>query len=251
MADQNTRVSMILAGEVDAVREVPWSQVADVRAKDGVDMPLEASTVIFMTLINQTNPPFDDVRVRQAAAHALDTKAIAKAITHGHAAPANTTLPSALLFHHGEFSGLGYDPSRAKALLEEAGAVGKEVVIVIPANPEREQMAVIMQAQWGAVGLKAKIEKVDGGTWWKRIPGKEYHAAPSWWYNETEDPDLAVRWAVCGACGSRSFYTNYDNARVNELVEAGARELDADKRAVIYREIQEITTTEVSQIPLY
>ena len=60
-----------------------------------------------------------------------------------------------------------------------------------------------------------------------------------------------LRWALCGSCGSKSFYTNYDNAKINELTEAGASEVDTAKRAEIYRQVQEITTSEVSQIPLY
>lgn len=251
VAAENTRVSMMLTGELDAAREIPWSQVADLKSREGISMPLEPSTVIFMVLLNHAAPPFDELKVRQAAAMALDTEAVTQAMTFGAATPANTTLPGALDFHHSNYPGIPYDPERAKALLAEAGYDGTEAVIVIPDNPEREKLAVLMQAQWQAVGLKVKIEKVDGGTWWERIPGGDYSAAPSWWYNETTDPDLAVRWALCGSCGSESFYTFYDNPRVNELVEAAAAELDPAKREAMYHEIQEITTEEVSQIPLY
>ena len=250
--DENTRVSMLLAGEIDAVRGVPWSQVASLKKRSGISVPLEPSTIIFMSLLNHKGEAFSDVRVRQAAAYALNKEAIAKAITFGNAKVANTTIPGALTFHHKEFPGLRYNPEKAKKLLEEANAVGKEVVIVVVAtDTDGQKMAEIMQAQWAAIGLKAKIEKVDTGTWWKRIPGGEYDAAPTWWYNETLDPDLALRWAICGACGSKAFYTFYDNPKITELTEAGARELDIDKRRAIYHQIQEISTNEVSQIPLF
>ena len=64
---------------------------------------------------------------------------------------------------------------------------------------------MLLQAQWAAVGLNAKIEKVDSGVWWDRVPEGDYDAAPTWWYNETPDPDLALRWALCGSCGSKSL----------------------------------------------
>ena len=38
---------------------------------------------------------------------------------------------------------------------------------------------------------------------------------------------------------------------MDELTEQGTRETDPAKRAAIYKEIQAITTEEVSQIPLY
>jgi len=251
VAAENTRVSMLLAGEVHAIRDVPWSQVADVTGRDGISMPLESSTVIYMTLMNHTRAPFDDVRVRQAAAHALDVEAIAEAVTFGNAKPANTTLPGALDFHHSDFPGLTYDPDKARALLAEAGAENVSVELMITASPQNEQMAVLMQAQWAAVGITADIQKVDGGVWWDRLVNGNYDASPSWWYNETTDPDLAVRWAICGSCGNRSYYTGYNNDTVNQLVEDGARATDASEREEIYHRMQELSTTEAAQIPLY
>ncbi len=246
----NTRVSALLAGEIDAVRSVPWPQVSELQANNTVDVPLEPSTVIYMTLMNHSRPPFDNLKIRQAAAMALDTKSLAKAITFGHAPAANTTLPR-LDFHHTDFSVNTYDPARAKALLDEAGGFDGEAVLLVRTSNADQQLATLIQAQWAAIGLKSKLEKVDSGVWWDRVPGADYDAAASWWYNETTDPDLAVGWALCGGCGTKAFYTNYNNPKVDALMEAGATELDRAKREKIYHEIQEITTTEVSQIPLY
>lgn len=251
VGSENTRVSMLISGELDAAREIPWSQVSDLKSRSGIAMPLEPSTVIYMVLLNHGKPPFDDQKTRQAAAMALDRPAITKAMTFGAADPANTTLPGALQFHASNISVNSYDPAAAKAMLKESKYAGQEVVILIADNPEREKLAVLMQAQWAAIGLKSKIDKVDGGSWWTRVPEGDYDAAPSWWYNETTDPDLAVRWAICGSCGNRSFYTNYNNSAVNDMVEKAAAELNETARAKLYYEIQRVSTQEVSQIPLY
>lgn len=246
--DPNARTAMLQAGEVDVVRDVPWPQVAELQGA-GFDVPLEPSTTIYVVLLNHDRPPFDNENARRAAAMALDRGAITDAVTLGHAEVAATTLPSALTYHAGDIDALPYDPETARALLEESGQSGAEVVMMVP--PGSEQLATLIQAQWAAIGLRPKIEQVDRGLFWDRLPEGEYDASPSWWYNETEDPDLAVRWALCGTCGNRSFYTNYDNARINELTDAALSELDAEKRAGMYREMQEISTNEVSQIPLY
>jgi peptide/nickel transport system substrate-binding protein len=251
VGSENTRVAMMLSGDVDAAREIPWAQVSDLQAREGLEMPLEPSTVIYMTLLNEARPPFDDVRVRQAAAHALDVQAITRAMTFGHAKPANTTLPGALDYHHSSYPGIAYDPMKARALLDESDYDGEEIVMLISDIADIDKLAVLLQAQWAEIGLKSKIEKVDRGVWWDRIPAGDYGAAPSWWYNETPDPDLAARWALCSTCGNKAFYTNYSNPEVDRLIEAGAAELDPAKREAIYHRIQEITTTEVSQIPLY
>lgn len=92
---------------------------------------------------------------------------------------------------------------------------------------------------------------MDGGLWWTRLTGGDYNVTMSWWYNETEDPDLAVRWALCGSCGNNSYYTFYNNAQINELTEAALKEQDPVKRGEMYDEIQKISTDELAQIPLY
>lgn len=247
--DDNARVSMILAGEAEAVRGVPYAQVAEVDAAEGVSVPLEPSTVIFAVMPNHARPPFDDLDVRRAAAMALDRDAITAAVSLGMAETANSTLPAALTYYAADIEGPVYDPEAARAILEEKGLVGTEIVMLV--RPEGEQLTTLLQAQWDAAGFRTRPELVDSGLWWDRMIGGDYDVTASWWYNETDDPDLAVRWALCGACGNASFYTNYDNARVNELTEAALRELDPGAREAMYREIQQISVDELAQIPLW
>ncbi len=244
-----TRIAMLKAGEAEVVRSVPWTQIADLKATKGIDMRLEPSTTIYMTLLDHKREPFSNLKARQAAAEALDSKAIAKAVTLGNAQVANTTLPM-IDFHDNDYPGIPYDPVKAKALLQESGMMGHEVKILAMSGPT-EQVALLLQAQWQAIGLKPTIVNVDVGAWWDAIGKGDYDATPSSWYNETTDPDLAVRWAVCGTCGSNSYSTYYNNPKVNDLVEQGTRETDPVKRAAIYKEIQKISTEEVSQIPLF
>lgn len=246
-----TRVSMLLSGELDAAREVPWSQVAEVTANDTLKMPMEPSTVIYVTLLNHGRAPFDNLAVRQAAAMALDTAAIAKAVTFGAATPANSTIPNALKYYDPNLKVNGFDVAAAKALMDTSGYDGSELTILVSEAAEAEQQAVLIQALWAQIGLKSKIEKADAGTFWTRLTSGDYDASPTWYYNETTDPDLAVRWALCGTCGNNAYYTFYNNPEVDKLVEQGAAELDEAKRAAVYAEMQRISTTEVSFIPLY
>ncbi len=250
VASPETRVAMLKSGEADAVRGVQWSQIADLKATEGVDMRLEPSTTIYVVLLNSKREPFSNTTARRAAAHAVDNKAITQAVTLGNAEPANTTLPR-VDFHDDAHPGIAYDPARAKQLLQESGMEGAEVQILATSGAAEQQLALLLQAQWQAIGLKPVITNVDTGAWWDATGKGDYDAAATWWYNEVSDPDLAVRWALCGTCGSDSYNTFYNNEQVNQLVEQGTAESDPAKRAEIYKEIQRITTEEVSQIPLY
>lgn len=251
VASAETRIAMLKAGEAEVMRDVPWPQIDDLKSADNIDMQLEPSTTIYMTLLNHTREPFSNMKARQAAAYAIDIKALTKAITQGYAQPANTTLPDSLGFHDKHHPGIPFDPTKAKQLLAESGMKGREVKILATSDAADQQLALLLQAQWQAIGLKPVIVNVDSGAWWDATGKGEYDASATWWYNETPDPDLAVRWALCGSCGSNSFNTFYSNPKVDELVEQGAKESAPQKRSQIYKEIQRITVEEVSQIPLY
>jgi peptide/nickel transport system substrate-binding protein len=247
--DANARATMILAGEIDANRAVPFAQVAEMDATDTVSVPLEPSTLIYGVMPNHTSAPFDNLNVRKAAAMALNREAMTRAVTLGMGEVANSTLPAALTYHAGDISPPAYDPAAARAMLEAEGLLGTEITLMI--TPAFEQVATLLKAQWDAAGFATTVERVDGGLWWDRLVKGEYQVTFNWWYNETEDPDLAVRWALCGSCGNNSYYTNYNNDEVNALVEAALREQDSDKRGALYHEIQRISVEELAQIPVY
>jgi peptide/nickel transport system substrate-binding protein len=252
VVDANTRVSMLLTGEIDAIRAISWSEAARLEASGHVNIPHEPAFLIWMILLNHGRPPFDDIRVRQAAAMAIDLELLTKVVTHGRSEMANTTLPKTLKFHHSEFEGWPYDLERAKQLMQEADIGEHEVLIdIVAPDPPTELIALVLQAQWGKIGLKTRIEKVDQALDEQRLEAGEYDASINWWYNENTDPDQAVRWAVCGTCGNRSYFTEYQNDEVDRLVAEGARTMDEAKRREIYHRIQEISTTEVAQIPLF
>ena len=99
--------------------------------------------------------------------------------------------------------------------------------------------------------MNVNIVTVDSPTWWGKVTSGDYGLTPSWWYNETTDPDQAVRWALCGSCGNSAFYTYYQNDEVDALIEEAVRELDPEARAELYGEIQRISLEDVSQVPLY
>jgi peptide/nickel transport system substrate-binding protein len=108
-----------------------------------------------------------------------------------------------------------------------------------------------MQDQLNSVGFDVSIEEVDANAWWDKVVGADYGAALTWWYNEVPDPDPAVRWALCGACGNDSFYTFYNDQQIEQLTEQAVFETDPEARADMYSQIQEIAVQDVAQIPIW
>ena len=71
--------------------------------------------------MNTMKPPFDDKRVRQAVAYALNKARIVKLSYRGLARAATTPVPPTLKAHHSGIEDRKRDAAKAKALLREAG----------------------------------------------------------------------------------------------------------------------------------
>ena len=118
-------------------------------------MRMEDSHVIYTILLNNSRAPFSDMKARQAAAYALDKKAITEIVTTGLANPANTVLPSGLDYHDKDYAAFAPDMEKAKQLITESGMSGKEVKIPVTAGQATQQIALFMHAKVAKCGTSA------------------------------------------------------------------------------------------------
>ena len=219
--DENTRVSMILAGDVDVAREVPWSQVAMLQAREGISVPLEPSTAINIVQVNHSRPPFDDLKFRQAAAQAVDAAAFTQAMTFGKEAAGRKRLR--------RVGNRDHDPQQSR---------------------EREKMAVAVAGAMG--GDRHQVTDREGRFGHLVEPGpRPPTTTPRRTGGTTKRP---IRTWPCGGhcaapCGNKAYYTFYNSKKVDDLIETAARKLDSQKRRDDYYKIQEITTPPSSRHP--
>jgi peptide/nickel transport system substrate-binding protein len=249
--DDNTRVSMLQGGEIDVCMDTPYPLFQGLAAQ-GFQAKPEPSTIIQELLINHSVEPFNDIKVRQAASLGIDRKAICDAVTLGIAQPASSLMAPVLDYFNTDLPVVTRDVAKAKSLLAAAGKSNVSFELVISAGVAAdERAAVLIQSQLAEVGFTVNIAKVDSTQEWNRLVDGKYQATLNWWYNETRDPDNALRWAIWGKGENKSYYSRYNNDRVNELLDQGAAAPEGDQRKAIYFEAQKIAYDEVAQIGLY
>jgi len=121
MPEPSTRVSSLKAGEVHIIQSVPVDLIPDLESVDNVDVLFAEGTRNYAMEFNNAQPPFDDVRVRQALNYAINWEPILSQIYGGYA----TRLPTAFLpsgfGYKSDLEPYGYDPDKAVELLTEAG----------------------------------------------------------------------------------------------------------------------------------
>jgi peptide/nickel transport system substrate-binding protein len=174
--DDNNKIAMLQAGEIDVVLGVPAARMAELKAA-GFRADPEPSTTTYDMLINHSKEPFNDLKFRQAVNYGIDRTAIAAAVTLGTGSPASSIYAPSLDYFDKSLPVVQRDVEKAKALLAESGKTGATFVLNQNAGElDEEKATVLIQAQLAEVGINVTIAKIDSTQSWTRRVDGEYEA---------------------------------------------------------------------------
>jgi peptide/nickel transport system substrate-binding protein len=199
--------------------------------------------------INVEKPPFDNLKVRQAIRYGIDVDAIIAGAWSGTVERAKTLLAPQLLGHWADAPVYQYDPAKAKALLEEAGASGLKCKLTCLNDARTQAEAQIVQANLAEAGVTVSINALDGGAYWGMGEGDkskdlELTIIP---YSSKFDPAFQTQWFVSSQVGVWNWQ-RWRNAEFDKLhVEAGSI-TDNAERAKKYIRMQELLDESASCI---
>jgi peptide/nickel transport system substrate-binding protein len=244
-----TRMAALEAGEIDMV---------GLEAKDfpkySTDPRFRVYTanITGITYLGFTcvRPPFDNPKMRQAMAHAVNKKEIVDVVFEGKLAVAiHSPLPPSIQGYSEKlkefeykydlekaqalFAELGYKPG-ATGILEKDGKPFRPVLYTTT-DSTRVKIATILQAQYKKVGVDLQIKTMESGTLLKLTPAAE-HDLLLLGYNWGE-PDALFLFLHSSRTKS-SNRVHYISPAVDKLLEAGRREMDQAKRMQIYFDAQ-------------
>jgi peptide/nickel transport system substrate-binding protein len=248
------------AGEVDLYMFPNGPDALRFLGKPGVTVTergREGYARVVPLILNLRRPPFDDVRVRQAMAYALDRDFIAKTAYAGVLGPAKSPLTKFIPWAYTkDVQQYPHDPARANALLDAAGlplrnGVRFRTSLIFDAGFSRQ--ADLIKSQLGAVGIAVDLRLMDMASWVRRLYTEwDYDMG---YTNFTHPPDPEIGWRRIYVCSNivKVPFTNgaaYCNPSVDRLFDDAATELDEKKRGAIYKKIQKILARDVPVIPL-
>jgi oligopeptide transport system substrate-binding protein len=199
-------------------------------------------------------PPFDDVRVRKAFAHALDKETIANVVLGGSVLPAYTMLPPHFPGYVGDkYKDLqAYDPDRAQMLLAEAGYPGGRgfpnvdiwLADSAPSSPIGQVSQVIQQKLREVLGVTISIRNTQSNAYIKSMYEWEIPLSLGGFGYDYPDPQslLGVVWR-----SQPKGYTRHDwtNTRFDEMIDRGVVELDPETRFGFYEEAERTIASDV------
>jgi peptide/nickel transport system substrate-binding protein len=217
-----------------------------------------------VTLNQRAMPAFADVRVRQALTHAVDRALISTTILEGLAPITHGPVQPVSWAHNPNVQTYGFDPVRARALLDEAGwrdTNGDGVrdkggqrfaftLITQAGFAVRENVAQVLQRQFKDVGVEAAVQLHDGTSISKLWFDGKFQAMLHWWQLPA-DPELTLFFAK-DRMPPRGRNINYvaDDA-LTALVYAADRTVHQAERKRILGEAQMRIADLAIEIPLY
>ena len=213
-------------------------------SRELVRSPGRTTWYLFFTV---AEPPFDDVRVREAFARALDRDAICRIVLRGTAAPAYSMMPPDFKEYNGEAMKpyQAFDPDRAKALMREAGYPNgrgfprQEMWIRAP-TPSMQMAGVAIQSMLlEHLGVHVSIRTLDRTAYMSKLYNWEMDFGFLRFVADYMDPRnmLDMTWHSQPKGAGRH---DWANSEFDALVETAGAELDAERRTGLYRQAEEI-----------
>ena len=176
ITDENTRVSALLANEVDLASTIPFNRLKDVlNSPQHQVLRLDNERAIYCGM-DTLNPPFDDPRVRQAMNYAVNWDALITGIFDGGVVRTTGGFSPAMLGDDPSIQPYPYDLDKAKALMKDAGHEdGFDSFIVVAPGLEGaanlEDVSQAMVADWAKIGVKVRIDLTDSAGFNDRYRG--------------------------------------------------------------------------------
>ncbi len=261
--EASTRAAALLAEEVQIIQSVPSDLVSRLKENDNVAVKTAPGTQPKWLELNVNQPPFDDVRVRQALNYAIDKKLIIQEIYDGRAVELPGPLSPYNNFVNKSLEPYPYDMEKAQQLFTEAGWAdsnndgildkdGQPLSFTIDTLEEHRALAEAVASLLGDAGIDASVRFWEYSVVQPMLLSGERQAYLDDWGDSAFDPvgHFEAKWHgyLEGQSYGRGNFSGYNNERVNELILQGETTIDTAERQQIYDEAQQLVYDEAPAV---
>jgi peptide/nickel transport system substrate-binding protein len=237
ISDPTAAFSALMAGDIDAFPGYPSPEtLPQFEADPRFQVLIGSSEGETILSTNNKMPPFDNVKVREAMAHAINRQEIIDGAMFGLGTPIGTHFAP----HNPDYVDLtgqsNYDPELAKKMLAEAGFPdGFTTTLKLPPPSYARRGGEIIAAQLRAVGIKTEISNLEWAQWLEQVfKGKDYGLTI---VSHTEPADINIY-------ARPDYYFQYDSPAFQQLMVDLNNASDPAERTAINQAAQRMIADE-------
>ncbi len=267
IADSANRLAALKSGTVDIIDFVDANQLKDVTSDSALQLLQRTPLAVGKLGFNQTHKPFDDPKVRQAAAYAIDKQALVDAFFPGLGTVADSDLINNMPAYEPNATITGYDQQKAKDLLASSSckapcaidfwypdSVSRPYMV----DPKGEFEAIRQMLE--AVGFKVTPQHKPwkGGYLTDEANGQYPAFFIGWIYDYADPADgpglfYATSTAKCGSVTPTTAHNcefGEDNPAVIAGMAKAISEPDPATRTQDWKDVMKLINADVPDVPL-
>lgn len=257
--DNTARVAALNSGDLTAADGLTPDDVPTIEQSDNLKVQTRPPLNIGYMAMNTQKKPFDDPKVRQAVVHAINMQKVVDGFFGDTASVAGAAVPPTVPFYNDSIKPYEHNPQRAKELLAEAGMEdGFEtnlwyMPIPRPYMPDGKGIAQAIQQDLQQVGINAKLETREWGTYLEATGRGEHAMALLGWTGDNGDPDNFLNVLLSSDTATEENAQNiayYKNPEVDDLLQQGLTTIDENERRDVYMEAQQIIYDDAPWAPI-
>jgi peptide/nickel transport system substrate-binding protein len=243
------RLAALEQGEVDVAYGLEARDLLKCEENSRLRVLSAPSTYCTVMSFNNNVAPFDDVRVRKAVCYAIPYDELRTEVMRAYCQPLVSPIPEGMPTHDGNLWVYDTDLDQARHLLADAGHADgfASQLIVRDMRADEILAARVIQRALRPLGVLLDVTTVSDLEYHSRL--KEFPLAMFGTFSWVNDPMYHLVANLKG--GSGKNLANYDNSRVNELIERGMYEVDDERRHAMSVEAQRIIIDEAPWALLY
>lgn len=241
ITDPTARLNALLSGEMDFIREVDINTVSLVDRTPDASVQRTPSLRHLTFDMDTRVAPFDNPDVRLALKYAIDREDILEKVLRGEGSVGNDTPVSPIMAFAREFPQRTYNIEKAKEHLAKAGldSISIDLSVADNAFSGAVEAAVLYQSHAAPAGININVVREAADGYWENVWLKKPFVAVNWFGRPTLDWLFSNMYTSDAPWNAGWFHERFD-----ELYALSRTEIDQDKRAAYYGEMQEIMYNE-------
>ena len=249
---EDTEERTFRAGQLHVINQLSGPKIDAYRAQSPELLRVDPYLGTYFYMLNVTNAPLKDKRVRRALAMSIDRGSLVTNVLRGGQLPAYAFTPPGTAGYTAT-AAVPYDIEGARRLLAEAGFPGGKgmvpVEILYNTLEMHKTIAETIQQMWKKnLGIEVKLRNEEWKVYLDSKRTRQFEVARYGWIGDYVDPNTFLdMWVTNGGNND----TGWSNAEYDRLIREAGRTGDNTKRFEFFRQAEAILLDECPIIPIY